>query len=172
MPHLKLCQITLSNTRDCQRAVPADFPTDVCEMHALMITAVMLERGGAAVRRLRSMYTPGYVRRLDTDEQPKPPMFVDDAPVVVYYVRHGDQVKIGTTHSLVNRLRQIRHDALLAIEPGHYDLEKLRHWQFAENRLDGEWFALDADLEDHIAHIVEMYGEPHQAYTAWSAKAA
>lgn len=167
MPHLRLCQLTQSNGRECQGPVPADFPMDLCETHALMATAVILERGGATVRRLTSMYDPGYVRRIDNGKKPKEPLYVGSSPAVVYYLKHSNTVKIGTSRSLRKRLGQVGHERLLAVEPGHYSQEKLRHQQFAEYRLHGEWFSLNADIEDHIAHLVEMYGPPEAAYLAW-----
>jgi len=173
MPHLNLCQLTVTDGRECQQPVPEDFPMKLCETHALMTAAVMMERGGATMRRLRSMYDTTYVRRLDrAEETPRPPQYEEGAPQVVYYLRFGGKIKIGTSRNLLMRLKQIPHDELLAIEPGGRTQEKLRHSQFAENRLQGEWFEADADMEDHVAHIVEMYGQPFDAHAGWSNKHA
>jgi len=169
MPHLRLCQLTQSDSRDCQKPVPDDFPMDLCETHALMTAAVMMERGGATMKRLRSMYDTSYVRRLNREtEAPRAEQYIDGFPSVVYYIRFGANIKIGTSRKLISRLAQIPHDELLAIEPGDVAHERQRHWQFAENRIHGEWFEADADLEDHIAHIVEMYGPPHSAHKRWT----
>lgn len=168
MPHLRLCQITRTNSRDCQDPVPEDFPMDMCEMHALMATALMLERGGATVKRLTSMYDPGFVPRVTSpNETPNPPMIVDGSPSVVYYLRHGDMVKIGTTRSLAGRLKSLRYDELLAVEPGSFKQEKFRHEQFATIRADGEWFRRCAELDGHIDYIVKLYGRPHDAHQRW-----
>lgn len=173
MPHLNLCQLTVTDGRECQKPVPDDFPMKLCETHALMTAAVMMERGGATMKRLRSMYDTSYVRRLDrAEEKPRPPQYVGGAPEVVYYLRFGDTIKIGTSRNLHGRLKQIPHNELLAIEPGGRVREKLRHDQFAESRLHGEWFRVDADLQDHVAHIVEMYGEPFDAHAGWAKRQA
>lgn len=142
---------------------------DLCEMHALMTVAVMLERGGAAVKRVKSMYDTSYVRRVNrAQETPRPVQFLKGRPTVVYYLRFGDQVKIGTSRNLPVRLAALQYNEVLAIEPGDRLHEKLRHSQFESNRTQGEWFEIDADLEDHVAHIKEMYGDPLLAWKRWS----
>ena len=172
MPHLRLCQLTQTNSKDCQREVPADFPMDLCEMHALMTVAVMLERGGAAVKRVKSMYDTSYVRRVNRgQEQPRPIQFLKGRPTVVYYVRFGNHVKIGTSRNLPARLVALQYNEVLAIEPGDRIHEQLRHSQFEGNRVQGEWFEMDADLEDHIAHVKGMYGEPLSTWKTWAAAA-
>lgn len=76
---------------------------------------------------------------------------------VVYYVRFGDRVKIGTTKDLDSRLLSIPHDELLATEPGGVYVEKQRHRQFQHLRAkvgnSREWFSLTPELADHIAAI-------------------
>jgi hypothetical protein len=172
VPHLRLCQLTQTNSKDCRREVPVDFPMDLCEMHALMTVAVMLERGGAAVKRVKSMYDTSYVRRVSRgEEKPRDVQFLKGRPTVVYYLRFGDHVKIGTSRNLLRRLSALQYHEVLAIEPGDRLHERLRHSQFESNRSQGEWFELDADLEDHVAHIKETYGEPFQAWKKWSALA-
>ena len=72
----------------------------------------------------------------------------------VYYVRLDDQrIKIGYTSRLRQRLGALRvhPSALLAYEPGGREVEKARHEQFADDRLDTR-------LEDFI---------PSRALMAW-----
>jgi hypothetical protein len=141
-------------------------------MHALMTVAVMLERGGAAVKRVQSMYDTSYVRRLNRgDESARPIQLIDGQPTVVYYLRFGNSVKIGTSKSLSKRLLSVPHDEVLAIEPGDRTHERRRHLQFGENRKHGEWFEIDADMEDHVAHLRELYGQPAEAWQRWKAEA-
>jgi hypothetical protein len=77
---------------------------------------------------------------------------------VVYYLRFGDRVKIGTTTSLTTRLADIPHDEVLATEPGGHQLERQRHRQFEHLQIrmgtHREWFRLTPELAEHIA-------EPH-----------
>lgn len=83
---------------------------------------------------------------------------VDDrhAPIV-YYMRRADQVKIGTTTCLANRLSDIQPQGVLALEPGGRAEEQARHERFASLRLRGEWFQLDSGLAEHIADIREVF---------------
>lgn len=85
---------------------------------------------------------------------PMPPPRVQPAArePVVYYLRFGDRVKIGTTIDLTRRMQSIPYDELLATEPGSYDVEKQRHRQFHAARIyaNREWFTLTDDLLAHI----------------------
>jgi hypothetical protein len=81
---------------------------------------------------------------------PKPPPRPVSPKAVVYYIRFGDRVKIGTTNRLTQRLYAIPHDEVLATEPGSYALERERHTQFREDRVIGEWFQMSPRLMEHI----------------------
>lgn len=76
---------------------------------------------------------------------------------VVYYVRHGDHVKIGRTTDLQSRLRSLYldPDALLATEPGGQQLETQRHAQFADERVyaNRELFNPSRRLLAHISAL-------------------
>jgi hypothetical protein len=74
---------------------------------------------------------------------------------VVYYVRFGERVKIGTTTDLEKRLSALPYDELLATEPGHYDVERERHQQFRRSRIyaNREWFHLTDEVQAHIASL-------------------
>lgn len=70
---------------------------------------------------------------------------------IVYYLKFGDRVKIGTTTTnLRKRLLDIPHDEVLAVEPGGVDIERRRHLQFARHRVNGEWFTCGDGLMLHI----------------------
>jgi hypothetical protein len=78
---------------------------------------------------------------------------------VVYYVRDGGLVKIGTTRDLANRMRKLRLPltCLLALEPGDIELERLRHAEFSAVRATRdeapnarEWYIPAPELLDHI----------------------
>jgi hypothetical protein len=53
---------------------------------------------------------------------------------VVYYIRYDRRVKIGTSRRPRQRLASIRHEELLAFEPGGRDVEQARHREFADVR--------------------------------------
>jgi hypothetical protein len=74
---------------------------------------------------------------------------------VVYYLRFGDRIKIGTTTCLVSRLNSLPHDEVLATEPGGVEVEDKRKTQFAEHRITGEWFRMTPALLRHIATLAK-----------------
>lgn len=86
----------------------------------------------------------------DTQHEAKPRR---ERPYVVYYMRIGNRVKIGTTSDIKRRLATINPEELLATEPGGYDLEKQRHQQFNHLRSHGEWFAYEDALKDHVQEL-------------------
>jgi hypothetical protein len=79
---------------------------------------------------------------------PRPPP--PKAAPVVYYLRFGDRVKIGTTVNLPRRLTAIPHDELLATEPGSFAVEKERHLQFKGDHVKGEWFHMSSAIMEHV----------------------
>lgn len=87
-----------------------------------------------------------------------------DRPSVVYYVRFRHDVKIGTTVDLARRLMEIRHDEVLAIEPGGVHVERKRHHEFRADRIDGEWFEASRRLRVHIVRLRHMHGDPLETW--------
>ncbi|MEU3098522.1 hypothetical protein ABZ690_28150 [Streptomyces sp. NPDC006967] len=77
---------------------------------------------------------------------------------LVYYVRFGTLIKIGTTRDMRQRMLAIRPDEILAAEPGSYELEAKRHRQFARSRSHGELFMPSRPLVDHINALRKKYG--------------
>jgi hypothetical protein len=98
----------------------------------------------------------------DAPDPDLPPPVVE----VVYYLRYRDRVKIGTTRNPRQRLSAIRHEQLLAFEPGGRDVERRRHGEFAEFREGGEWFTADERLLAHAAALSGGAG-PWHAYARW-----
>jgi hypothetical protein len=90
---------------------------------------------------------------------------------VVYYLRRGDSVKIGTTFNPRHRFSAIPHDEVLAFERGDRRLEHRRHEEFAEDRLGtSEWFELTPRLRAHIAALAGGR-DPWHAHARWLAEA-
>jgi hypothetical protein len=80
-------------------------------------------------------------------------IYADHHPIV-YYVRVGEMVKIGTTVNLARRMPEVGASGALAVEPGDANRESERHRQFAElRRPKTELFSLDHGLAGHIAEI-------------------
>jgi hypothetical protein len=78
-------------------------------------------------------------------------------PAVVYYMRMGDLVKIGTSTNIRSRIATLNTQGVMAVEPGSYAVERERHAQFAHLRGHGEWFILGEDLAAHIADVREQF---------------
>lgn len=82
---------------------------------------------------------------------------------VVYFIRAGGNVKIGTTQSLSSRISQLQTGCaepleVLASVVGDRTLEAHYHEVFAADRKEGEWFeATPALLE--VALQLATYGE-------------
>lgn len=81
---------------------------------------------------------------------------------VVYYVRRGSMIKIGTTVNMHNRMATILPDEVLATEPGSYRLEAQRHREFRKLRVRGqvEWFHAGPLLQEHVMAMRALHGEP------------
>jgi hypothetical protein len=81
---------------------------------------------------------------------------------VVYYVRRGGFIKIGTTVRLKQRMRDLVPDEILAVRPGSYPLEKKLHERFEHLRAPfmREYFRIAPELTEHIALVVAKHGPP------------
>jgi hypothetical protein len=76
---------------------------------------------------------------------------------VVYYMRIGNRVKIGTTGSLKTRLEKINPEELITVERGGSMKESERHRQFAALRVNGEWFRMEEPLMAHIRQVAAAF---------------
>ncbi|MWV59067.1 GIY-YIG nuclease family protein [Rathayibacter sp. VKM Ac-2754] len=91
---------------------------------------------------------------------------------VVYYIRFGDRIKIGTSGNPRQRLHRLRHEELLAFERGGRALEQHRHAQFAAERLERtEWFARSPALEGHIETVGAGEPDPWALHRRWWSEA-
>jgi len=100
----------------------------------------------------------------DIADSDLPPVRVD----VVYYLRFGDRIKIGTSGNPRARLAQLRFDELLAFERGDRATERRRHAQFAPYRFPGsEWFHENDALTSHVRSLVAGVTDPWDLYKRW-----
>lgn len=87
---------------------------------------------------------------------------------VVYYLRYGDRIKIGTTANPRQRIASLPHDEVLAFERGGRLLEQRRHAQFAAHRIVGtEWFESNRALVDHVAELSDGVDDPWAQFDRW-----
>jgi hypothetical protein len=90
---------------------------------------------------------------------------------VVYYLRRGASVKIGTTSNPRQRFTMLPHDEVLAFELGDRAVEQQRHREFAADRLGtSEWFELTPRLQAHVAALAAGR-DPWQVHARWLAEA-
>ena len=171
---LPRCTVQLATGEFCDADAAEDMPFPICLHHALQVHKRMREH--------RSGESPIEACRVDIEQQRAAwrPSEVSAEQVaalvqaradqsVVYYMRlPGDRIKIGMTTNMTLRLinLRVRKDAVLATEPGGYDLERMRHHQFKDLRYPGsrgkqtEDFEPGQELLDHIAMIRKHFGEP------------
>lgn len=83
---------------------------------------------------------------------------------IVYYIRRGNLIKIGTTADPVVRFGDLMPDRILAFEPGDTEQENLRHRQFDHLRCRGEHFRRAPELIEHIRQIRRIHGDPDPAW--------
>lgn len=86
------------------------------------------------------------------------------ADSIVYYIRRGGFIKIGTTVDPRSRFTELRPDEILAYEPGSYAEEAARHKRFMHLRHSGEYFRDDPELRDHIEHLRRLHGDPDPSW--------
>lgn len=96
------------------------------------------------------------------------PALATASVAIVYYIRRGDLIKIGTTVDPVQRFEDLMPDEILAFEPGGYVEETFRHRQFDHLRRRGEHFTPEPELLHHVSQVRHLYGDPDPS---WPTKA-
>lgn len=80
-------------------------------------------------------------------------------PGYVYFVRVGDQVKIGFTKDVRQRVKSIQTSCadpveVMAVMPGTTETEKFLHLRYDAYRTGGEWFSLTGVLAEFLNYKV------------------
>lgn len=168
-----LCGVLKRDGSDCPIPVEPGTSFNVCPKHLRAITEYARDARSLAVKkyRLRMPCPTCGVRALiaivgertatcascgheivGADPTPVPRPRPRQMGSVVYYIRFGERIKIGTTFDLEQRLAALPHDEVLLTEPGGVELEKQRHRQFNAHLIAGrEWFEAHPDLLAFIA---------------------
>jgi len=167
----------------CDSVVEADAPLALClnhllEAHGWVVGAVgetdLLPSPCAACgSRLGVHYPSGWLcavcewRVGELPDALSPPR-VD----VVYYLRYGDRIKIGTSANPRQRIASLPHDEVLAFEPGDRSLEHRRHLQFAPHRIPRtEWFEANDELARLVRSLRLGSPDPWARYARWVSEA-
>lgn len=143
------CSAQLPNGTFCdEQSIPGDPPFPICPRHirqAYQWADDWMRSGGIPA-------DPETIARVKADIAANQP---EASPEVVYYLRIGDLVKIGTTINLAMRLRNYPpHTELLAVEPGGREIEAVRLRQFnalLASRV--EWFHYREPLISHVSSL-------------------
>jgi len=168
----------------CREAPADDAPLPLCAIHLAVaadwssrthgVTDLLPSPCLACGSRLGVRYASGWVcavcewRYGEVPDDDVAPPRVD----VVYYLRHGDRVKIGTTANPRQRFAAIWHEEVLAFELGDRRLERRRHEQFAADRFGGsEWFRLSPAIAEH-ADALAGGRDPWDVHARWLSEAA
>lgn len=107
-------------------------------------------------------------------------LFTAAHPPVVYFLRNGTRVKIGTTRNLRPRVARLalRPDNVVRVEHGGQDYEQSLHARFDAYRVGNtEWFELRGELADYLgepeaqplelaAQFIEPAAHPAEPATA------
>ena len=174
------CEILLDSGHRCSKPGAAGAPLNVCEDHLIVaadwvgcaygVTDVLPSPCRACGARLGMKYPSGWLcavcewRVDDIPDYDLAPIRVD----VVYYIRFGDRIKIGTSATPRRRLASLPCDELLAFERGDRLVEHRRHLQFAQHRIPRtEWFEGNDALSRHIAEISAGVADPWAQYARW-----
>lgn len=133
--------------REAQQAAAA-FDASEKEQRRQRLSAIVSGLG----YELTETQTPA-VQQADTDHARWAVPSGKHAPLV-YFIRNGNRVKIGTSTELKRRIRTLalRADNVALLIEGDRRLERQLHTQFADLRIGNtEWFAYEAPLTDYIA---------------------
>jgi hypothetical protein len=164
---------------DCSLPVTPGAPLSLCDEHLAIAGDWFTRRHGlvdalpspclACGSRLGAHYPSGWIcaicewRYGEVPDSDVVPPRVD----VVYYLRFGERVKIGTTANPRQRFAAIRNEEVLAFERGDRRLEQRRHEQFADYRYTGsEWFRSTPALAAHI-DVIAGGRDPWDVYARW-----
>lgn len=121
--------------RNCRADAEPGAPVDLCGTHQAEVARFWQESATSAPLTLRR------------------PVTVDRSLGLVYFIRRGDDVKIGWTRNIKERLVGLKGDALLHTEPGTREDERRMHAAFAHYAIGGEWFTFGPDLASFILRL-------------------
>jgi hypothetical protein len=141
---------------DCGRDSPPNAPFPICVKHIGQVMEFVQYTSRSPLNAMEVERRNRHARQYLSEERG-----------VVYYVRVGELIKIGTTkQALHSRLNVLSPDKqVLATEPGGHPTERRRHLQFRHLRTSGEWFTPAPELWQHIADLREKHGPPPEPAT-------
>lgn len=148
--------------------IPIHFETDernggICldcafKVQALLGAVTYLRKLGP-VEEMRSR--KAWAQQMDQDVEREVMRGGSKDPGWIYYVAQADLIKIGYAVDVTKRIKAYGPTAkLLAVHPGTKELEHSMHVRFKEHLDSGrEWFSRDQTILDHVAEVVEQFGD-------------
>jgi hypothetical protein len=126
---------------ECDEQADPDYPVSLCSRHVFLVVKRYLAQLATIQQNDPVLYEA--IRAGRTDPEPKRRR---KPRHVVYFVRFGDRVKIGTSGNLAERLLVIPHDEVIGTIPGDVKVERQWHLVWADHRIVGEWFQATPEL--------------------------
>jgi hypothetical protein len=121
----------------CHAAPEAEYPTPLCARHIIDV-----------IRAYQAQVTTmaGRPQELPPVEPEQWLRLPDSRTHIVYFLRFGDRVKIGTTTAPERRFKDLPHDEVIGTIPGDVKVERQWHLVWADHRIVGEWFQATPEL--------------------------
>jgi hypothetical protein len=116
--------------------------------------------------RLRALLAPEGRDHAPAIETPKDVIQGQGGPEVVYFMRNGDRIKIGTSRNLAQRVRtlSLRDENVLLAVHGNHARERRFHARFHDQRVGlTEWFDLAGDLSAYLGNMADGDGPDHHS---------
>jgi hypothetical protein len=134
---------------DCEDQADPDYPVPLCSRHVFLVVKRYLKQLATIQQDNPVLYEA--IRAGRTEPEPKRRR---KPRHVVYFLRFGDRVKIGTSGNLIERLREVPHDEVIGTIPGNATVEREWHARWADLRIKGEWFHATPELLATIGQAV------------------
>lgn len=139
------CLVTLSRAGDCKRPALLDAPIPLCRKHILEAYLFVADEIASTFH----------------GDPDRPPLEIAGMHTpVVYFMRSGELIKIGTSSNLRTRLNTLQPEEYLGCVAGSYPEEKQAHHAWKHLRVRGEWFRATPELLDWIRSVVTDTTDP------------
>jgi hypothetical protein len=134
---------------DCDLKPEPEYPIPICGHHVVAV----IRRYQQQLDTMQRLH-PDLAERLIAQQEAEAHKPRRQPRHVVYFIRFGDRVKIGTSGDVKRRLQGLPLDEVIGTIPGDATLEREWHARWASIRITGEWFHATDELLAAIGHAV------------------
>lgn len=139
---------------DCELHSEPDYPVPLCRKHLMQVIRCFQEQL-VTFQQDNPLLIEALRGREDAEERlRRTRRYNAKAKHVVYFIRFGDRVKIGTSGDVKRRLEGLPYDEVIGTIPGDATVERLWHTVWADQRITGEWFHATPELLSAIRQAV------------------